>query len=107
MPEIQEILKQPGDVQNWFFDQKWKEGIYKYNFDLISQEKEPAMRERKPVYEDKLRTCSKCYYNKYFHIHKCQSKSPAAIKPTLLQKTNVKKIDSDKEFQDILNRFLE
>ena len=72
--------------------------------------KQPVMRERQPVYEDKLRTCSECegyYSNKYFYKHKCLSKSPAAIKPTLLRKTNMTKIDSDEEFQDILIRFLD
>lgn len=68
------------------------------------------MRERKPVSEDKLRTCAECkgyYSNKYFYKHKCKSDNPTAIKPALLQKVKKSKMDSDSEFQDILNRFVD
>lgn len=63
------------------------------------------MRERKPVFEDKLRTCAE--YKGYFYKHKCKSSHPTAIKPVLLQKVNKTKMDCYKEFQDILNRFVD
>ncbi|XP_053376994.1 uncharacterized protein LOC123549558 [Mercenaria mercenaria] len=112
IPEVENILKKgiPVEIQNQFFNEKRKEGISEYNLNLISENKDPAMRERKPVFEDKLRTCAECkgyYSNKYFYKHKCKSSHPTAIKPILLQKVNKTKMDCDKEFQDILNRFVD
>lgn len=91
---------------------KENEGIFEYNLKLMSENKDPAMRERKPVSDDKifLRTCAECkgyYSNNYFFKHKCKSDKPYAIKPALLQKVKKSKMDNDSEFQDILNRFID
>ncbi|XP_060557541.1 uncharacterized protein LOC132717962 isoform X2 [Ruditapes philippinarum] len=110
VPEVMNILQKENRIQNQFFDEKKKEGISEYNLKLMSENKNPAMRERKPVSEDKLRTCAECkgyYSNKYFYKHKCKSDKPYAIKPALLQKVKKSKMDNDSEFQNILNRFVD
>lgn len=66
------------------------------------------MRERKPALEDQLRVCVECkgfYSNKYFFKHKCVTQKPQALKPKLLQKSAMDKMEADKEFKEILNRF--
>jgi hypothetical protein len=105
-------MSKPAYIQNRFFDEKRREGIYEFNLQLIGDGQDPEMRERKPIKEDQLRVCSECkgyYSNKYFFKHQCVSKNDCskqlALKPKLLQKISTDKMDSDQGFLDILNRF--
>lgn len=45
-PEVVEVLKKSTVQQNIFFDRKRKDGIYEYNVLLISDNRDPLMRER-------------------------------------------------------------
>lgn len=88
--------------------QKKKEGIFEFNLNLIADDKDPEMRERKPKHDDQLRICEECkgfFSNKYFFKHKCITETPKSLKPKLLQKTSTDKMDADEGFRDILNRF--
>lgn len=107
-PEVAAAVLQSTNRQNSFFDLKRKEGIYEYNLRLMTNDKEPSMRERQPKYRDRLRVCSACktyVSNRYFFKHKCIDDKPDAFKPILLQKTAITKMDKDDDFRDILNRF--
>lgn len=51
-PEVAEVLKKSTVQQNIFFDRKRKDGIYEYNVLLISDNRDPLMRERQPNQKD-------------------------------------------------------
>ena len=110
-PEVQSIMCKPAYIQHKFFDEKRRAGMYEYNLQLIVNGFDAEMRERKPVQQDQLRVCSDCkgfYSNKYFFRHKCivnDGSVAQALKPKLLQKVTADKMDADKGFVDILNRF--
>ena len=91
-------MKQAIHIQNKFFDKKRREGIYEYNTVEMAEGKNPEMRERTPKFEDQLRYCVNCkgfLSNKYFSKHKCVNDYPVALKPQLLQKICVDKLDQD------------
>ena len=107
--EVQEILRKPVQIQNKFFDDKRKEGIYQFNINLLANNQAPQMRERRPVQKDELRVCTECkgfFSNKYFFKHACKADTqlPQPVKPILLKKVD-SRMDSDTEFKEILNRF--
>nr|XP_022287160.1 uncharacterized protein LOC111099929 isoform X5 [Crassostrea virginica] len=106
-PEIIEILKKDKATQNIFFDRKRKDGIYEFNVELISENKDPSMRERQANQKDQLRVCTSCkcfVSSRFFYKHKCIVPEPDPLKPALLQKAK-SKIDQDPDFREILNSF--
>lgn len=109
VPEVKAVLSKPQWAQNRFFDSKRREGIHEFNVQQIAKGMEPKMRERQPKNEDNLRVCVTCkgyFSNKYFFKHQCTSQEkPQPLKPLLLQKFSESKMETDKEFNDLLNRF--
>ena len=103
-------MGQPKHIQDKFFDDKRRRGIYTFNTRLMGTGNAPTMRERTPKEDDQLRYCAEClgfYSNRYFSKHTCNTSNPVPLKPDMLKETNTKKIKEDKEFQNILNRFRE
>lgn len=106
-PEVAEVLKKSTMQQNIFFDRKRKDGIYEYNVLLISDNRDPLMRERQPNQKDQLRVCASCksfVSSRFFYKHKCIVSQPDPVKPRLLQKAKTR-MDDDKQFREILNSF--
>ena len=106
-PEIIEILKKDKATQNIFFDRKRKDGIYEFNVELISENKDPSMRERQANQKDQLRVCTSCkcfVSSRFFYKHKCIVPEPDPLKPALLQKAKSKR-DQNPDFREILNSF--
>lgn len=106
-PEVVEVLKKSTVQQNIFFDRKRKDGIYEYNVLLISDNRDPLMRERQPNQKDQLRVCASCksfVSSRFFYKHKCIVSQPDPVKPRLLQKAKTR-MDDDKQFREILNSF--
>lgn len=88
-PEVVEVLKKSTVQQNIFFDRKRKDGIYEYNVLLISDIRDPLMRERQPNQKDQLHVCASCksfVSSRFFYKHKCIVSQPDPVKPRLLQK---------------------
>lgn len=106
--DVKHAMLQQKEIQNQFFEQKRKEGIYEYNLTVLSRGSNELMRERKPKYEDQVRMCGGCnsfYSNRSFYKHRlsCCSSNPDPVKPVLLTCNDLHK---DQEFvEDILKKF--
>ena len=110
--EVKDILTKPQALQNIFFDQKRKEGIYSYNIKQLEANKEDGtsfMRERRPKEKDSLRMCAGCkrfFSNRSFYKHRlhCHHINTDAINPQLLIAND--RIHKDAEFsEEILHKF--
>lgn len=103
---IEEIHVLSKEHEKEVFEKIRKEGIHKFNCELMADNKEVTMRARKG--KDSVRHCSECkgYFSaKYFFRHKCVSEKPTPLKPKLLLSATMEEIKGDMEFHDILNRF--
>ena len=110
--DIKNALLLPKALQNKFFDDKRREGVYDYNLQLMSKQEDEDkisfMRERNPKYEDQVRMCSGCksfLSNKSYYKHRqnCANLNAEAMNPKLLITTPLHK---DANFTaEILNRF--
>ncbi|KAL3870919.1 hypothetical protein ACJMK2_038947 [Sinanodonta woodiana] len=112
--EVKAAVLLPKQLQNKFFEDKRREGMYQFNIKFMTKpemnetDKMQFMRERKPKYENGLRMYSGCksfLSSRSFYKHKqaCIIVTADAMKPKLFSSTLYHK---DKEFvEEILNKF--
>ncbi|XP_062616565.1 uncharacterized protein LOC134278261 [Saccostrea cucullata] len=73
--EVREILQQPLETQNKWFEQKRIEGIYQYNLKHLDAADDQLMRERQSKRPHSLRMCTECkkfFSSRTFYRHKSQ-----------------------------------
>ncbi|XP_061187725.1 uncharacterized protein LOC133195795 isoform X2 [Saccostrea echinata] len=96
--EVKEILQQPVETQNKWFNQKRIEGIYQYNLKHLNLGDDKLMRERRPQKPDSLRMCNECkrfYSHRTFFRHKMQC-GPKKDQQQEVSPSNVKKTKKQK-----------
>jgi hypothetical protein len=115
--EIESIMCQSKKVQNAFFDEKRREGIYAYNIRVMAESKgetDGCLRERQPKEEDSLKMCTVCkrfLSNRAFykHRHTCNQDGAVAVAVDVAntsRNSELGSIKKDEEFvENILNKF--